>query len=56
MRYVESIVWHSSLPLTNSFNKTEAAIFTKQAKLFLRLPLFSQINYQFFILNTVLLY
>ena len=28
MRYGASVVWHYSLPLMNSFNKTEAAVFS----------------------------
>jgi len=28
MRYGASVVWHHSLLLMNSFNKTEAAVFT----------------------------
>ena len=33
MRLGASVVWHISLPLINSFNKTETAIFLKQAVL-----------------------
>jgi len=33
MHYGASVVWHLSLPLMNSFSKTEAAIFPKQAML-----------------------
>ena len=32
----ESVVWHFLLLLTNSFNKTEAAIFLMQAQCYLR--------------------
>ena len=33
MRYGASVEWHLSLPLMNSFNKTEAAFFSVQAML-----------------------
>jgi len=39
MRVSASVVWHLSLPLTNSFNTTETAIFSRQAMLLEVVPL-----------------
>jgi len=41
-----SVVWHISLPLINSFNKPEAAIYPMKAVL-PEVFLFSQLNYKY---------
>ena len=44
MRYVASVVWHLSLTLMNSFNKTEASI-SRCRLCFLRTTIFLRLNY-----------